>query len=182
MTLTLSNLIIIALGCACLWLAAKWLFKKDTEIENRRRAAGQLAATLKGMGFVELPELFIDYSVGDYSGLGSKIKAIAQKMMSGEKAVLAEIGDVFDTLLKLKMMTTEGRMMVRSELEATEKMLTPEPLAAPAPAVEAPTPGVTFVSPAEPATPVVAPIDVEKLVETVAKVALTNPAPVAPAE
>ena len=161
MTLTLSNLIIIALVCACIWLAAKWLFKKDTEIENRRRAAGQLAAKLREMGFVELPELFIDYSVGDYSGLGYKIKLVAQKMMSGEKAVLAEIGDVFDKLLKLKLATQEGRVLVKSELESMEKML--------APAVPAPVP--------EPAAPVVAPLDVEKLVQTVAEVALTVPKP-----
>ena len=164
MTLTLSNLIIIALCGVVAWLGAKWAFKKDTEIENRRRAAGQLAATLKGMGFVELPELFIDYSVGDYSGLGSKIKAVAQKMMSGEKAVLAEIGDVFDKLLKLKLMTVEGRVLVKSELEAMEKML--------APAVpEAP------VTVPEPAAPVVAPLDVEALVAKVAEVALTVPKP-----
>ena len=78
MTLTLSNLIIIALCGVVAWLAAKWLFKKDTEIENRRRAAGQLAAKLREMGFTELPEFFIDYSVGDYSGMAYKLKAVAE--------------------------------------------------------------------------------------------------------
>jgi hypothetical protein len=165
MTLTLSNLIIIALLAVVAWLGAKWAFKKDTEIENRRRAAGQLAAKLKEMGFTELPELFIDYSVGDYSGLGSKIKAVAQKMMSGEKAVLAEISDVFDKLLKIRLATIEGRMMVKSELESMEKLLAPAEPAAVAP-----------VAVPEPAAPVVAPIDVEALVAKVAEVALTVPA------
>jgi hypothetical protein len=162
MTLTLSNLIIIALCGVVAWLGAKWAFKKDTEIENRRRAAGQLAAKLSEMGFTELPEFFIDYSVGDYSGMAFKLKQVAQKMMSGEKGVLAEIGDVFDKLLKIKLATQEGRMLVRSELEAYEKMLTPEPPAAPASAPEL-------------VAPVVAPLDVEKLVKTVAEVALTVP-------
>ena len=118
MTLTLSNLIIIALCGVVAWLGAKWAFKKDTEIENRRRAAGQLAAKLREMGFTELPEFFIDYSVGDYSGMAYKLKAVAQKMMSGEKGVLAEIGDVFDKLLKIKLATQEGRLLVRSVVEA----------------------------------------------------------------
>jgi len=162
MTLTLSNLIIIALCGVVAWLGAKWAFKKDTEIENRRRAAGQLAAKLREMGFTELPEFFIDYSVGDYSGMAYKLKAVAQKMMSGEKGVLAEIGDVFDKLLKIKLATQEGRMLVRSELEAYEKMLAPAEPAAP------------VVAP-DPVAPVVAPIDVEKLVAKVAEVALTDP-------
>ena len=182
MTLTLSNLIIIGLIGVCAWLAGKWFFKKDTEIENRRRAAIQLAATLKGMGFVDLPEFFIDYGVGDYSGMLYKLKAIAQKMMSGEKGVLAELSDVFETLLKIKLATQEGRMLVKSELEAYEKMLAP---AAPAPAAPAPAaPAPAAPAPADPTvvnfTPeapvAVAPIDVEKLVQTVAEVALTVPA------
>jgi len=184
MTLTLSNLIIIALCAVVAWLGAKWAFKKDTEIENRRRAAGQLAAKLREMGFTELPEFFIDYSVGDYSGMAYKLKAVAQKMMSGEKGVLAEIGDVFDKLLKIKLATVEGRMLVKSELEAMEKMLAP---AVPEPAAVAPVvaPVAPVVAPVDPtvvnfapeAPVAVAPIDVEKLVKTVAEVALTVPAP-----
>lgn len=173
MTLTLSNLIIIGLLGVCAWLAGKWLFKKDTEIENRRRAAGQLAAKLREMGFTELPEFFIDYSVGDYSGMSYKLKAVAQKMMSGEKGVLAELSDVFEKLLKIKLATQEGRLLVRSELESMEKMLAP---AAPVATVEAPAPPVTIVAAPEPVAPVMAPLDVEKLVSTVAEVALTVPA------
>ena len=115
---------------------------------------------------MDLPKFFIDYGVGDYSGMLYKLKAIAQKMMSGEKGVLAEIGNVFDKLLKIKLMTQEGRLLVRSELEAIEKQMAPAVPAAP----------VTIVAP-EPAAPAVAPIDVEKLVDTVAKVALTVPKP-----
>jgi hypothetical protein len=168
MTLTLSNLIIIALCGVVAWLGAKWAFKKDTEIENRRRAAGQLAAKLREMGFTELPEFFIDYSVGDYSGMAYKLKAVAQKMMSGEKGVLAEIGDVFDKLLKIKLMTVEGRLLVRSELEAIEKQMASEAPAPPAPASEAP------------AAPVVQPV-----VQPVVVAVPTPPvqeAPAAPAE
>jgi len=125
MVLTLSNIIIVALIGVCAWLAAKWLFKKDTEIENRRRAAGRLAASLREMGFKELPDLFIDYSVGDLSGMAYKLGAVAQKMMSGEKAVIAELDDVFVKLLTIKLDSDEGRRLVKTKLAEVEKLLAP---------------------------------------------------------
>ena len=56
-------------------LHLKWLFTKDTEIENRRRGAAKLAAKLQAIGLRKLPEFLIDYSVGDYSGMANKIHA-----------------------------------------------------------------------------------------------------------
>ena len=146
MTLSLLHIIIVALVGVCAWLGAKWAFKKDTEVEHRRRAAGRLAATLREMGFKELPELFIDYSVGDYSGMSYKLAQVAQKMMGGEKAVLTELEDVFGKLLTIKLATEEGRFVVKSELEAVEKMLAPKEESAPA----AP---VVVVQPAAPVEP-----------------------------
>lgn len=125
MSLTLSHVIILALSVLAAWLAAKWLFKKDTEVENRRRAAGRLAAKLTELGFKELPEFFIAYSIGDYSGMAHILTQIAQKMMSGEKAVLAELEDVFTKLLTIKLGSAEGRHLVRTKLQEIEKLLAP---------------------------------------------------------
>lgn len=125
MSLTLSHIIIVVLAAVASWLAGKWLFKKDTQVENRRRAAGLLAAKLTEMGFKELPLFFIDYSVGDYSGMAHKLAAIAQKMMSGEKAILAELEDVFGKLLAIKLSFPEGRHLVKTKLEEIEKLLAP---------------------------------------------------------
>ena len=121
MVLSFSNLVIIALAGLCSWLAAKWLFKKDTEVENRRREAGQLAATLKEMGFQDLPEFFIDYAVGDYSGMAYKLGAVAKKLAGGEKAVLAELETVFTKLLAIKLNSPEGRVLVAARLAEVEK-------------------------------------------------------------
>lgn len=140
MVLSLSNIIIVALITVCAWLAGKWLFKKDTEVEHRRRAAGRLAATLREMGFKELPEFFIDYSVGDYSGMAYKLGSIAQKMMSGEKAILTELDDVFVKLLTIKLGSEEGRHLVKTKLAEVEKLLTPSPpVQVPAPVPTTPT-------------------------------------------
>lgn len=152
MVLSLSNIIIVVLIGVCGWLAGKWLFKKDTEIEHRRRAAGRLAAKLSEMGFKELPEFFINYSVGDYSGMAYKLTEIARTMVSGEKAVLAELDDVFTKLLAIKLATQEGRFQVGTKLAEIEKLL------AGPPAVVAPVaPVVAPVAPEAPVAPPVAP-------------------------
>jgi hypothetical protein len=125
MTITLSQVVIVVLIGVCIWLATKWLFQKDTEIENRRREAGRLAASLSKLGFRELPEFFIDYSVGDYSGMAWKLGSVAQKLAGGEKAVLAELEDVFRKLLDINLNTPEGRMLVKSRLAEIENRLNP---------------------------------------------------------
>jgi len=132
MTLTLSNLVIIALSGLCAWLAAKWLFKKDTEIENRRKNAAELAANLKKMGFVRLPELFLCYAVGDYSGMARQIADVAKALAGGEKSVLAECADVFKTLLDVNLRTPEGRELIRLRLAEADKVSAPAAPVAPA--------------------------------------------------
>ncbi len=143
--ITVTNLIIMALIAVACWFAGKLYFKKDTERENRRRAAGQLAGKLTELGFKDLPEFFIDYSIGDYSGMAYRLSGIAQKMMGGEKVVLAELDDVFIKLLTIKLDSPEGRHFVQTKLTEMEKLLAP-PVPAPpvAPPVEPPVEPVAF--------------------------------------
>lgn len=112
-------LIIVAIGVGA-WFAGKKLFQVDTKVEGYRRSAGQLAASLKEMGFKELPEFFIDFSVGDKSGMLYKLQTIAQRLMQGEKAVLTELDDVFLKLLTIKLNTPEGRNLVETKLREVE--------------------------------------------------------------
>ena len=125
MSLSLSSIVIIGLLGYGAYASAKWLFKKDTEVEARRRAACQIAASLKEMGFKELPEFYMDYAVGDYSGMAYKLKNLAVKMASGEKAILAELDDVFTKLLSVKLGSKDGLVLVKSKLEEAEKLLMP---------------------------------------------------------
>jgi len=137
MVLSLSHIAIVVLAGIAAWFGSKWLFKKDTEVENRRRAAAHLANKLSEMGFKELPVFFLNYAVGDYSGMAYKLSEVARTMMGGEKAVLAEMDDVFTKLLAIKLNTADGRFAVRSKLEEVEKLLA-GPVAAPAPVAPAP--------------------------------------------
>ena len=150
MVLTLSHIVIVALIGVSAWFGSKWLFKKDTEVENRRRAAAHLANKLTEMGFKELPVFFLNYAVGDYSGMAYKLSEVARTMMGGEKAVLAEMDDVFTKLLAIKLNTSDGRFAVKSKLEEVEKLLAgPVPVApvAPVAPIVPVTPDVVSVTP-----------------------------------
>lgn len=109
--------------CVCVPLLAyfivKWLFEKDTEVENRRRSAAKLAGKLQEVGLRKLPEFLIDYSVGDYSGMASRIHSLAELMNSGESVVLAEVDTVFQNVLTAKLNTAEGRAYLAAKLADT---------------------------------------------------------------
>ena len=139
MTLSLMHVAIIVLaGLAC-WFGVKWAFRKDTEIEDRRRKAIDMSARLTQMGFTSMAKVFEDYAVGDYSGMFSKVAMVVEKLRSNDKDILADLSDVFDNLLKMKLALKEGRALVRSELESVERMVSSE--AAPvAPVPVAPVP------------------------------------------
>ena len=115
--------------CVCVPLLAyficKWLFTKDTEIENRRRGAAKLAAKLQAIGLRKLPEFLIDYSVGDYSGMANKIRTLSELFLDGDEPVLAEVETVFQNVLTAKLGTEEGRAFIAAKLAEATKAVTP---------------------------------------------------------
>ena len=126
MILSVNMLVIVALCAICAWLAAKWLFRKDTEKENRRRAAAQMAATLKGLGLKQIPTFLVDYSVGDYSGMANSIGDTARLFLSGEEAVVNEFKEVFANLLAAKLKTEEGRLVIAAKLAEAQAAAAPK--------------------------------------------------------
>jgi len=71
----MNPVLMIVLACAGAFVVGKVLFRADEKIEDRRRHAAQIAVELKSQGLDHIPELLIDYSVGDYSGLMSRLKS-----------------------------------------------------------------------------------------------------------
>lgn len=71
----MSPIVAVGLACALAFVVGKLLFKTDEKIEERRRHAANIAVELKAQGMNHIPELLVDYSVGDYSGLMSRLKA-----------------------------------------------------------------------------------------------------------
>ena len=136
MLISLNAIVIVALIAAVGFLGAKWLFKKDTEIENRRRGAAKLAASLKAYGLVRIPDFLIDYSVGDYSGMAEKMKTLAEMFLSGEEAVVTELDGVYERVLSQKLTTEAGRALVASKLaDAKQASDVSSVQKAPAPAI-----------------------------------------------
>jgi len=114
--LSLNSLVILSLIAAVGYLGAKWLFKKNTEIEDRRRGAAKLAASLTAYGLVRIPAFLIDYSVGDISGMAEKMKRLAEMFLEGEVAVITELDGVYERVLSEKLRTEAGRALVASKL------------------------------------------------------------------
>ena len=121
MFLTTSSILILVLVPLVGFLAAKWLFQKDTEVENRRRGAAKLAAVLQTYGLKKTPEFLIDYSVGDYSGMAHKIADLSRLFLDGEEHVVKEFQQVFDRVLEAKLQNEEGRAYIAAKLTETAK-------------------------------------------------------------
>ncbi len=94
----------------------RWLFAKDTEIENRRKGAAKLAGILSNLGLRRTPEFLIDYSVGDYSGMAHRIAELARLFADGEDAVVTEFSKVFESVLVAKLKSEAGRAYVAAKL------------------------------------------------------------------
>lgn len=94
-----------------------WLFRKDTEIENRRRLAGKAAGELRGKyGLSLIPSLLEDYSVGDYSGMATRVKDIAELLLDPKRAA-AEFDEIFSRMLEIRMSDPEGRSALLARIE-----------------------------------------------------------------
>ena len=105
-----------ALAAVAAYFASTWLFKKDTNREERRRAAASLAMVLSNLGLVRIPKFLVDYSVGDWSGMGKGLIELARVFVAGEAAVLEEFAVVFDRLLEARLKSDAGRAFIAAKL------------------------------------------------------------------
>lgn len=95
--------LLIAVGVVALgYVGGRFLYKKDTEKEERRRAAFKAAAGLQAQGLTVLPAFLEDYAVGDYSGMAKKLRDAAS-VLSNPAASQAEFANVFNKLLQAKL-------------------------------------------------------------------------------
>lgn len=135
--MTILNLLaVVVLLAVAGFVVGKWAFGKDTEVEDRRRAAAKLAGVLSKYGLVKTPDFLIDYSVGDYSGMGQKLKALVDLFLNGEEAVVKEFEQVFDNVLVAKLKSEAGRALIAAKLADSVKSTDPSVVA------NAPTAGV----------------------------------------
>jgi hypothetical protein len=112
--------VLAAIVCCAL---SVWLFKKDTESEDRKRGAIKLASTLESVGLKRIPKFLVDYAVNDFSGMAKAVADLVRMFADGgEEAVMSEFGAVFDSLLTAKLHTEAGRALVAAKLEEAVKV------------------------------------------------------------
>lgn len=107
----MSPLVAVGLACALAFVVGKLLFKTDEKIEERRRHAANIAVELKAQGMNHIPELLVDYSVGDYSGLMSRLKSWYEFMRDdGQRRAFFQT--FLETQLKLALTDDTRRQKV----------------------------------------------------------------------
>lgn len=115
-----TSLIVLAVVIVGGYFGGRFLFNKDTAIEDRRRGAGNLAGVLRQYGLKRLPRFLVDYSVGDYSGMGARLSEAASLFNEGEEAVVAEFDQVFESVLNVKLKRKESRDALAARLAEAE--------------------------------------------------------------
>jgi hypothetical protein len=94
--------LLIAVGVVSLgYVGGRFLYQKDTEREERRRAAFLTAASMREKGLNVMGDFLMDYAVGDYSGMAKKLKNAAVTL-SNPAAAEAEFATIFEKMLKSK--------------------------------------------------------------------------------
>lgn len=107
---------VIGLAGVAAFLAGKTLFQKDTEIENRRKAAIDVAGILSAEGFKRLPGFVTNYAVGDYSGMVHELKAVARDFR--DPTVLeAELDAVFTKQLERRAKDPGKKPVLAAKLQ-----------------------------------------------------------------
>lgn len=110
---TPENLKIVAAVVAG-YFGSKFLIKTDTKVEKRRRGAAELAGRYREMGLVTIADLLLDYSVGDYSGMSSKVYAIYGH--AKENGLEAEFETVYEKMLVAKLQDPEERAKLKERI------------------------------------------------------------------
>lgn len=110
-TLSSASLPILVAAAVAIYFGAKFLFKKDEQIEDRRRQAIKLAGECKTCGLEFLSPVLEDYAVGDYSGILHRLRALADDVRSDSQRQ-ALLDRVFETQLAARMKTPESRQQI----------------------------------------------------------------------
>lgn len=105
---------------------SKLFYKTDKHVEKRRRAAIDLSAGLKAKGMTWVPDLLVDYAVGDYESVGMKLGHLAADIHN-DPSLKAEFDKVFQKLLATKFQDPDAKAELEGILEDLGHKLVPLP-------------------------------------------------------
>jgi len=91
----LVTMVLIAIAAAA---GAKFLFRKDEALEDRRRNAIRMATELNAMGLGRFSPILEDFAVGDLSSIVHRVRNF-RDLLSSDEDRLAFVDDVFNKQL-----------------------------------------------------------------------------------
>jgi hypothetical protein len=124
------TVLIVAVALLAGYNVGKFIFRKDTQSEERRKAFIQLAAILKEYGLKDIPDVLIDLAVKDYSGAYDKAKFYMKLMQQSPEAVVKQFDEIFKRVLDAKLKNPESRALLESLLADAKKVEAPKNAAA----------------------------------------------------
>lgn len=113
---TSEQAVILVLVVVVAALLAGFLYRKDTEKENRRRAALDISSTLSAWGFKRFSTFFANYGIGDYSGMVAEIIALG-KLASSQKDLVGELREVMLRMIEHDMKDGDQRKVLFEKVE-----------------------------------------------------------------
>jgi hypothetical protein len=113
----LEVVLLCVVGAGVAAVVAMWLFKKDEELEDARRAATEVCGVLNSLGCKRTAAFVMDWVVRDYSSMCKKVVDLARLLTSSPDAVAGEFGKVFEGVLDAKLLTDSGRAYVAAKLQ-----------------------------------------------------------------
>lgn len=68
-------------------LAGRWVYSKDTVVEERRKRAIKVASVYEAAGLTHAAEFLTNYAVGDYSGMAKTLDKVYHLLDSPDAPV-----------------------------------------------------------------------------------------------
>jgi hypothetical protein len=115
--ITHNGALLIGMSVLCAVFAAYFFYRKDGEIEQRRKHAIKCSQILTSMGFVKLPALLTDYAVGDYIRVAHDLELLASELLN-PKTLAAEVEQVFLNVLQAKLADPQQRKQLVQDVLA----------------------------------------------------------------
>jgi hypothetical protein len=92
-----------------MFFVSAWLFRLDTEVEDRRRQVAQFGQVLTQMGLKHpFGDMCVDYSVGDYSGLLTRVGALLKMAGGSPEQAAKEVDRIAYEWLRAKTASPGG--------------------------------------------------------------------------
>ncbi|MHB1033260.1 MAG: hypothetical protein ACYC35_05065 [Pirellulales bacterium] len=114
--LTLKDAALVVSVAGCLFGLGVWLFRKDDQIESRRKNAIDITAELKAAGLDFACPFFTDYAVGDYSGMFEEARRILARLKDPDERKLA-LAKLFAKQLEARLRDPDERGKIVKRLQ-----------------------------------------------------------------